>query len=156
MFHVSKSVFTSLLVVSSLFLVGCQKELTPPAQTFAEITKAKEVELTKEVTKVPASEVVQMMQDKKDFIIVDIREADEIKTMGKIDWKNQKNISRGLMEYRLPKSGLTVDDNIYVLCKTSGRSLMAAKTLKEYGFKNVKVIEGGFDNWLEKKYPALD
>ena len=97
-----------------------------------------------------------MMSEKKNIIIVDVREADEIKTFGKVDWKNQKTMSRGKLEYMLPKAGLKVDDEIYVMCKTGGRSTFAAKTLKEYGFKNVTIVEGGFDKWLEKKLPSVD
>ena len=29
-------------------------------------------------------------------------------------------------------------------------------SIKEYGFKNVTIVEGGFDKWLEKKLPSVD
>lgn len=147
-------VLGSSLVLASLLFTGCHHEVATP--NFDDMTKGKMTEIKKDIPVVPGSAVVQMMKDKKDFVIVDVREADEIKTFGKVDWKNQKTMSRGKMEYMLAKSGLKVDDNIYVMCKTGGRSTFAAKTLKDYGFKNVTIIDGGFDKWLENKYPALD
>ena len=145
------------LVLATLLFTGCaQSQQAVMAPGFDAMTKEKMADIKKDIKVVPGSEVVQMMKDKKDFVIVDVREADEIKTFGKVDWKNQKTMSRGKMEYMLEKSGLKVDDNIYVMCKTGGRSTFAAKTLKDYGFKNVTIIDGGFDKWLENKYPALD
>lgn len=151
-------VLGSSIVLAALLFSGCTS--TQPsvatAPNFDTIFKEKVADAKKDVTVVSGADVVKMMKDKKEFVVVDVREADEIKTFGKVDWPNQKHLSRGKMEPQLQKSGLKIDDTIYVMCKTGARSTLAAKTLKEYGFKNVSVIDGGMDMWLEKKLPSVD
>ena len=151
-------VLGSSIVLAALLFSGCTSSqptaATPP--NFDNVFKEKVADAKKDLTVVSGAQVAQMMKDKKEFVIVDVREADEIKTFGKVDWPNQKHLSRGKMEPQLQKSGLKIDDNLYVMCKTGARSSLAAKTLKEYGFKNVTVIDGGMDLWLEKKLPSVD
>jgi len=126
------------------------------APDFDAIFKAQVAEAKKQVGVISRADVVKMIQEKQKFLIVDVRESDEIKTFGKIDWPDQKNLSRGKLEPMLAKSGLKVEDKILVHCKTSARAALAAKTLKEFGFKNVQIIDGGMDKWLEENLPALD
>ena len=126
------------------------------APDFDAIFKAQVAEAKKQVGVISRADVVKMIQEKQKFIIVDVREADEIKIFGKIDWPEQKNLSRGKLEPMLAKSGLKVDDKILVHCKTGARAALAAKTLKEFGFKNIQIIDGGMDKWLEENLPALD
>ena len=150
-------VLGSSVVLAALLFSGCaSSQPAATAPNFDAVFKEKVADAKKEIKVVSGEQMVQIMKEKPSVIIVDVREADEIKTFGKVDWKNQKHLSRGKMEPSLQKSGLKVDDEIYVLCKTGVRSTLAAKTLKEYGFKNVSVIDGGMDVWLEKKLPSID
>ena len=148
----------SSIVLATLLFSGCVNSQPTPssAPNFDTVFKEKVADAKKEIKVVSGEQMVQIMKEKPSVIIVDVREADEIKTFGKVDWKNQKHLSRGKMEPGLQKSGLKIDDEIYVMCKTGARSSLAAKTLKEYGFKNVSVIDGGMDLWLEKKLPSVD
>jgi rhodanese-related sulfurtransferase len=147
---------TSVILAAILFSGCASSQPAATAPNFDAITKEKTTQIQQEVKVVSGEAVAKMMSEKKNIVIVDVREADEIKTFGKVDWKNQKTMSRGKLEYMLPKAGLKLDDEIYVMCKTGGRSTFAAKTLKEYGFKNVTIVDGGFDKWLEKKLPSVD
>lgn len=147
----------SSVVLAALLLSGCaSSQPAATAPNFNEVFKVKVADARKDIQVVSGAEMVKIMKEKPSVIIVDVREADEIKTFGKVDWKNQKHLSRGKMEPQLQKSGLKIDDDIYIMCKTGARSSLAAKTLKEYGFKNVSVIDGGMDLWLEKKLPSVD
>ena len=150
-------VLGSSVVLAALLFSGCaSSQPAATAPNFDAVFKEKVADAKKEIKVVSGEQMVQIMKEKPSVIIVDVREADEIKTFGKVDWKNQKHLSRGKMEPQLQKSGLKIDDEIYVMCKTGARSSLAAKTLKEYGFKNVSVIDGGMDLWLEKKLPSVD
>ncbi len=69
-------------------------------------------------------------------------------------------IPRGLLEFEilpaLQKLGLgaaadTCDIVLY--CGTGGRSALAAKSLDDMGFRNVKSMDGGIVAWAERKYP---
>ena len=81
--------------------------------------------------------------------LIDIRDKVEIQNIGKIE--NSFHISRGLLEFSIhpdspyvQNNNLDLDKEIVLFCAAGGRSALAAKTLKEMGFKNVSHIEGGF------------
>ena len=76
-------------------------------------------------------------------------EKGELENTGYIE--NATHIPRGLLEFSLnPNSPLVqnnvIDTNkdIVLFCAAGGRSALAAKTLKDMGFKNVSHIDGGF------------
>ncbi len=87
-------------------------------------------------------------------VLIDVREADEYHE-GHID--GALNIPRGLLEFKLsntPELG-SRDLSILLYCKTSGRAALAAVSLKEMGYLQVKSIAGGFDAWNEAGLPVV-
>ena len=91
----------------------------------------------------------EVMNDKKEYLIIDVREAEELQSGGKIE--NAINIPRGLLEFSLNPNGALIQNNIIdtkkdivLFCAAGGRSALAAKTLKDMGFKNVSHVDGGF------------
>lgn len=80
-------------------------------------------------------------------VLVDVREPDEY-MMGHI--QGAVHIPRGLLEFKMSASeSLSSRDlQILVYCKNGGRSSLAAKTLVEMGYLNVRAIAGGFDAWV--------
>ena len=100
------------------------------------------------VKTVSPKEVLEML-DKKEFNLIDIREAVELQNNGKIE--NSFHISRGLLEFSINPESAYVQNNkldlnkeIVLFCAAGGRSALAAKTLKEMGFEKVSHVEGGF------------
>ena len=85
-------------------------------------------------------------------LIIDVREESEVKNLGII--KDAVHIPRGLLEFTLipnsPKNPIIINDNTYILVYCAGgyRSALAAKTLKDLGFKNVFNL-GGYKEWVE-------
>lgn len=83
--------------------------------------------------------------------VIDIREPEEINQNGKIG--GSINAPRGLLEFyadsSLPyhKSEFNKERRIILYCASSGRSALAAKTLKEMGYDNVAHIDGGINAW---------
>ena len=56
---------------------------------------------------------------------------------------------RGKLEWLAAKGTLgSTSDEIVVYCKTDGRSILAATTLKQLGFEQVRYVEGGFESWV--------
>ena len=98
---------------------------------------------------------LEMVKNEKDFLLLDIRELIELLRFGKPDWKRYIHISRGKLEQLLSASGLKPQDKIVLLCKTSSRSALAGKTLKEYGFTNLMLFEGGMDEWILYNLPTI-
>ena len=80
-------------------------------------------------------------------VLIDVREADEYNA-GHIP--GAVFIPRGMLEFKLSSTPeLSPRDlKIAVYCKTGGRSALAALTLHEMGYINVKSIAGGFDAWV--------
>ena len=77
-----------------------------------------------------------------DAVIVDVREAhsaDESKLTDSI------NISRGLVEMKLPKECPHPDTLIITHCGGGGRASLAAHSLKQLGYTRVYAITAPFD-----------
>ena len=105
-------------------------------------------EALKEVKTISPDEALKLTNENK-CNLIDIRDAVELQNLGKIE--NSFHISRGLLEFSLhPESAfvqnqkLDLDKEIVLFCAAGGRAALAAKTLKEMGFKNVSHVEGGF------------
>lgn len=89
----------------------------------------------------------EVMNDNKKYLIIDVREAEELQSGGKVE--NAINIPRGLLEFKLrPSENLDKDTPILVYCAAGLRAALAGQTLKELGFNNVKNL-GGFDDWVQ-------
>ena len=105
-------------------------------------------EALKEVKTISPDEALKLTNENK-CNLIDIRDAVELQNLGKIE--NSFHISRGLLEFSLhPESAfvqnqkLDLNKEIVLFCAAGGRSALAAKTLKEMGFKNISHVEGGF------------
>ena len=92
--------------------------------------------------------------------LIDIRDKIELDKTGTVE--NSINISRGLLEFQLDPNGALIQNGIIDLnketvlfCAAGGRSALAAKTLKEMGFKKVSHIEGGFGNMLNSGFKVI-
>ena len=85
-------------------------------------------------------------------VIIDVREESEVHNLGLI--KNAIHIPRGILEFKLipnsPNNPVKIDDStkILVYCAGGYRSALAAKTLKDLGFKNVYNL-GGYSEWID-------
>ena len=105
----------------------------------------------KEVKRLSFEESLSMINE-SNTIIIDVREESEVNNLGTI--KNAIHIPRGLLEFTLvPNSSnnpVKIDDNtnILVYCAGGYRSALAAKTLKDLGFKNVYNL-GGYSEWVD-------
>jgi hypothetical protein len=89
------------------------------------------------------------LSNKNECNLIDIRDSVELQRLGRID--NSFHVSRGLLEFSIhPESAYVQNNNldlnkeIVLFCAAGGRSALAAKTLKEMGFKKVSHIDGGF------------
>ncbi|WP_049269394.1 MULTISPECIES: rhodanese-like domain-containing protein [Pseudomonadaceae] len=84
--------------------------------------------------------------------VIDVREPDEYQS-GHIP--GAINIPRGLLEFRLSNSPELAarDLNVILYCKTSGRAALAARSLADMGYLQVRSIEGGYDAWHEAGKP---
>ena len=100
------------------------------------------------------------LSNKNECNLIDIRDSVELQRLGRID--NSFHVSRGLLEFSIhPESAfvlqekLDLNKEIVLFCAAGGRSALAAKTLKEMGFKNVSHVAGGFGAMLVSGFKVI-
>ena len=113
-------------------------------------------EALKSVKTISADEALKLTNENK-CNLIDIRDAMELQKMGTVE--KSFHISRGLLEFSIhPESAYVQNNQIdlnketVLFCAAGGRSALAAKTLKEMGFKNVSHVEGGFGLMVQKGF----
>ena len=92
--------------------------------------------------------------------LIDIRDIRELERDGRIEGSN--HIPRGMLEFWLDpespyfKEGkLDKNKEMVLFCAGGLRSALAAKTLKDMGFKNVSHIDGGFGAIRQSKFKIV-
>lgn len=96
------------------------------------------------IQEIPVEEAERMLSSCD--VLLDVREPDEYRA-GHLP--GAINIPRGLLEFRMSGTPELASPGLQILlyCKTSGRAALAARSLREMGYLNVKSIAGGFDAW---------
>ena len=114
------------------------------------------LEASKQIKTITAEEALTLSNENK-CNLIDIREEGELNNSGRVE--NAIHVPRGLLEFSLNNNSPLFQNDIidaskeFVLfCAAGGRSALAAKTLKDMGFKNVSHIEGGFGEMQREKF----
>ena len=90
---------------------------------------------------VPAAKI--LYDQSENAIIIDVREVDSAAASKLGD---SVNISRGLIEMKVPKLCANPDTLILTHCGGGGRASLAALTLQEMGYVNVHAITAKFED----------
>ena len=113
-------------------------------------------EALNEVKTITPDEAMKLNSENK-CNLIDIRDGVELQKLGAIE--NSFHIPRGLLEFSIHPESAYVQNNqmdlnkeTVLFCAAGGRSALAAKTLKEMGFKNVSHVEGGFGLMIQKGF----
>ena len=101
-----------------------------------------------EVKTITPEEAMKLANENK-CNLIDIRDRTELQKLGTIE--NSFHIPRGLLEFSIhPESAFVQNNSLdlnketVLFCAAGGRSALAAKTLKDMGYKKVSHVEGGF------------
>ena len=116
---------------------------------------------TKELNVINSNELNDIIQnnDKDSYIIIDVNDKEDVESRGMIE--NAVNISLGTLFYKADDSvpeafkDARVQDRNKKVIMTCGLGLCAAvggKLLKDYGFKDVNLLQGGVTKWIEDGY----
>ena len=113
----------------------------------------------KEIKTISSEEALEMV-NKNQCNLIDIRDIRELENEGRIE--NSNHIPRGMLEFWLDpqspyfKEGkLDVDKEMVLFCAGGLRSALAAKTLKDMGYKKVSHIDGGFAALKQSKFKKI-
>ena len=98
-----------------------------------------------EINFISDSDLIEMQEI--DYIIIDVRTSDEFSS-GYI--KNAMNLD--FYSETFQNDILSIDKNLAVVlyCRTNNRSTKTANILKENGFKEISVLEGGITDWVKR------
>ena len=105
-------------------------------------------ELKASIPQVNPAEAVQLQR--QGAAVIDVRENDEVAQGSPL---GAHRLGRGFLELRVEDAVPDTDRTILVLCATGVRSLFAAETLKQLGYRDVRNIIGGFTRWKNDALP---
>ena len=113
-------------------------------------------EALSEIKTISPDEALSMMNEDK-CNLIDIRDIRELQKEGQVEGAN--HIPRGMLEFWLdPESvyfregKLDLNKEMVLFCAGGMRSALAAKSLKDMGFKKVSHIDGGFGVLKQSKF----
>ena len=113
-------------------------------------------EALNEVKTITPEEAMKLDSENK-CNLIDIRDEVELQKLGTIE--NSFHIPRGLLDFSIHPDSANAQHNqidlnkeTVLFCAAGGRSALAAKTLKEMGFKNVSHVGGGFGLMIQKGF----
>ncbi len=116
-------------------------------------------EALSEIKTISPDEALSMADEDK-CNLIDIRDIRELERDGRVE--NSNHIPRGMLEFWLDpdspyfKDGkLDMNKEMVLFCAGGMRSALAAKTLKDMGFKNVSHIDGGFGAIRNSKFKIV-
>ena len=128
------------------------------AKTFRQmVTEARE-----QVEVLSPQEAQQRMQADPGVVVVDVREPEDVKATGAVP--GAVNVPLGMLPLRadteLPEAirDPRLQDRstkVITTCGGGGQAALAAKTLKDMGFTNVSMIDGGTRGWKEAGLPTV-
>ena len=103
------------------------------------------------IQEVPLSEAEDAIREAD--ALIDVREESEF-AAGHIP--GAIHASRGMLEFKLAGNPALQarDVKVVLYCKTSGRAALAAASMREMGYLNVRSIAGGFDGWVAAGKPV--
>jgi rhodanese-related sulfurtransferase len=113
-------------------------------------------EALEEVKTISTDEAHKMFNDEQ-CNLIDVRDIRELQKEGQVE--GAKHIPRGMLEFWLDpesvyfKEGkLDLNKEMVLFCAGGLRSALAAKSLKDMGFKKVSHIDGGFGSLRQSKF----
>ena len=102
----------------------------------------------------------ELQSDNKPLLL-DIREPEEFNAM---HVKDSMNVPRGVLEQScewdfeetIPELVQARDKPIIVICRSGNRSVLAAYTMQQMGYENVKSLKTGLKGWTDYEQPLVD
>ena len=115
-----------IVVLSLIFIFSCEQLNSP------------------EINIISESDFVEIQDS--DYTLIDVRTQDEF-DLGHID--SAINLDFYSETFQNEILSLPKNETIVLYCRTNNRSSKTANILKENGFKEISVLEGGITEWVK-------
>jgi rhodanese-related sulfurtransferase len=101
------------------------------------------------------------IEQNPELIVLDIRESDEFEMM---HIKSSLHVPRGVLEGAcvwnyddtIPVLAQSRDQNIVVVCRSGNRSALAALTMQQMGFEQVRSLKLGIKGWNDNDLEMIN
>jgi rhodanese-related sulfurtransferase/glyoxylase-like metal-dependent hydrolase (beta-lactamase superfamily II) len=111
-------------------------------------------EVNQRIVNIDTAELEMLIDQQPDLVIIDVRHESEVNARGgMIDARREIIVPRGWLEFRMPNEVADKNTPIVVYCGINQRSPLAAETLQEMGYSNVKNYADGFFAWRDQGKP---
>lgn len=100
---------------------------------------------------ISAGELSKVIEDGGIYYLVDVREQSEFDVSC---IKGANSVPRGVLEDMISEKAPGKRKPLYIYCSNGDRSALAGTILPLLKYSDVKVLEGGFDNW-QIRFPDL-
>jgi molybdopterin/thiamine biosynthesis adenylyltransferase/rhodanese-related sulfurtransferase len=107
-------------------------------------------QIKKGIREVTVEDVKKKIDNKDDFLLVDVREKDET-AGGTLPGATQ--VVRGFLELKIENLQPKKDREVILYCAGGNRSALSAKALQDLGYSKVSSMKGGFGAWQHAGYP---
>lgn len=136
-----------IIPVVAVLFAACAPKQPKEYAGAEELVKA----TAEKVNFISADDLKAAIDAHKQFYLIDCRETEEFDSSC---IKAAVNIPRGVIEGSISEKAPKHRQVVYVYCSNGDRSTLAAATLAKLKYANVKVLEGGFDNF-KQKFPEM-
>ncbi len=107
------------------------------------------------ITNIDTEELSRLIEQDPSLVIIDVRQEHEVNGLGgMINGRREIILPRGWLEFRMPNEVADKDTPIVVYCGINQRSPLAADTLGQMGYTNVKNYADGFFAWRDQGKPV--
>lgn len=143
-----KNIIIAIVIIAVLICIGCfiyktnKTNKTTTSNSTATTNGAK----TNEIRHVSMNDIVKIMEENKNYVIVDVRTPDEYKE-GHIP--NAINIPNETINEAVYNKLKDKNQLILIYCRSGSRSRQAAYKMQKLGYTNL-VDFGGIINWKGK------
>jgi rhodanese-related sulfurtransferase len=143
--------FLILSICLAASLAGTARADVPGIKDGGQLTR----EITAKVSNISTKDLQREIERNPELVLIDIRMPDEIRGMGgAIKAPQNINIPRGWLEFQVTGRTPSKDTPIVVYCGGNIRSPLAAYTLQQMGYTNVKNYADGFIGWKRQGLPV--
>ena len=143
-----KNIIIAIVIIAVLICIGCfiYKTNKTNKTTKSNSTATTNAAKTNEIRHVSMDDIVKIMNENKDYVIVDVRTPDEYKE-GHIP--NAINIPNETINETIYNKLKDKNQLILIYCRSGSRSRQAAYKMQKLGYTNL-VDFGGIINWKGK------
>lgn len=139
-----------LLVVLLATPVFAKNDKTPN-----EMNQQNHAMVMAKIKSIDAATLKSWIESKKDFILLDVREPDEINAV-KIIAENSMEIPRGVVEFKFPRWVSDKEATVVIYCSHGWRSAAVTDIINQYGYKNIYNLKDGIFAWIMAGYQVAN